>query len=102
LLALSRDANQPANIRRRAIQHAYRGGAPVSEIIRLYDETTDSQLKDAVMAVLVESGEKQATDKLMQIAQKDESTSMRRRAVSVLSRSSDERVKKFLSELVDR
>jgi len=89
-------------MRRRAIQHAYRGGAPVGEIIKLYDETTDSQLKDAVMSVLVESGEKQATDKLMQIAQKDESSSMRRRAVSVLSRSSDERVKKFLSELVDR
>jgi len=102
LLALSRDANQPASMRRRAIQAAYRGGAPVVEIIKLYDETTDSQLKDAVMAVLVESGEKQATDKLMQIAQKDESSSMRRRAVSVLSRSSDERVKKFLSELVDR
>ena len=54
------------------------------------------------MSVLVDSGEKQATDKLMQIAQKDESSSMRRKAVSVLSRSSDERVKRFLSELVDR
>jgi HEAT repeat protein len=102
LLALARDANQPANMRRRMIQHAYRGGATVAEIIKLYDETTDPQLKDALMSVLVESGEKQATDKLMLIAQKDESSSMRRKAVSVLSRSSDERVKKFLSELVDR
>jgi HEAT repeat protein len=102
LLALSRDANQPANTRRNAIRHAYRGGAPVAEIIKLYDETTDPQLKDVVMSVLVESGDKQATDKLMLIAQKDESSSMRRKAVSVLSRSSDERVKKFLSELVDR
>jgi len=101
-VALARDSNQPASMRRRAIQHAYRGGAPVAEIIKLYDETTDSQLKDAVMSVLVDSGEKQATDKLMQIAQKDESSSMRRKAVSVLSRSSDERVKRFLSELVDR
>jgi HEAT repeat protein len=102
LLALSRDANQPTNTRRNAIRHAYRGGAPVAEIIKLYDETTDPQLKDVVMSVLVESGEKQATDKLMAIAQKDESSSMRRKAVSVLSRSSDERVKKFLSELVER
>ena len=102
LLGLSRDANQPVNVRRRAIQHAYRGGAPVTEIIKLYDETTDLQLKDAVMSALVESGEKQATDKLMLIAQKDESSQMRRKAVSVLSRSSDERVKKFLSDLVER
>ena len=102
LVVLAKDANQPIQTRRRAIQHAYRGGAPVAEIIKIYDETTDPQLKDAVMSVLVESGEKQATDKLMQIAQKDESSSMRRKAVSVLSRSSDERVKKFLSELVER
>ena len=102
LVAVARDGNQPVQTRRRALQHAYRGGATVAEIIKIYDETTDNQLKDAVMSVLVESGEKQATDKLMQIAQKDESTSIRRKAVSVLSRSSDERVKKFLSELIER
>jgi hypothetical protein len=102
LLALARDANQPISTRRRAVQHAYRGGTPVPEIIKVYDETTDTQLKDAVLSALVESGEKQATDKLMQIARADESPSMRRKAVSVLSRSSDERVKKFLSELVER
>ena len=102
LVAVARDGNQPVQTRRRALQHAYRGGATVAEIIKIYDETTDNQLKDAVMSVLVESGEKQATDKLMQIAQKDESTSIRRKAVSVLSRSSDERVKKFLSEVIER
>jgi hypothetical protein len=102
LLALATDADQPIATRRRAVQHAYRGGSPVGEIIKVYDETTDTQLKDAVMQALMQSGEKQATDKLMQIARSDESTQMRRKAVSVLSRSSDERVKKFLSELVER
>jgi len=102
LVTMARDSNQPIQTRRRALQHAYRGGAPVAEIVKIYDETTDPQLKDAVMSVLVESGEKQATDKLMLIAQRDESTQMRRKAVSVLSRSSDERVKKFLSDLVQR
>ena len=102
LLALAHDANQPISTRRRAVQHAYRGGSPVTEIIKVYDETTDNQLKDAVMSALMESGEKQATDKLMSIARSDESSQMRRKAVSVLARSSDERVKKFLSELVER
>ena len=102
LVTLARDANQPIQSRRRALQHAYRGGAAVGDVIKIYDESTDPQLKDAIMNVLVESGEKQATDKLMQIAQKDESLSMRRKAVNVLSRSSDERVKRFLSELVER
>lgn len=99
LLALAKDADQPIATRRRAVTHAYRGGTPVSEIIKVYDETTDTQLKDAVMSALAESGEKAATDKLMQIARMDESPQMRRRAISMLGRSSDERVKKFLEGL---
>ena len=102
LLALARDANQPAATRRRAVSHAYRGGTPVAEFVKLYDETTDPQLKDAVMSVLVESGEKAATDKLMAIARQDESSQMRRKAVSHLSRSHDERVKQFLAGMVER
>lgn len=102
LLALARDANQPVSTRRRAVQHAYRGGTPVAEIIKVYDETTDQQVKDAVLAVLVESGDKAATDKLMAIARSDESSSMRRKAISHLSRSSDERVRKFLADMAQR
>ena len=102
MLALAKDADQPIQTRRRAVQHAYRGGASVAELSKIYDETTDNQLKESVMNALVESGEKSATDKLMQIAQMDESTQMRRKAVNVLGRSSDERVKKFLTDLAGR
>jgi HEAT repeat protein len=101
MLSMAKDANQPINTRRRAVQYAYRGGSSVSDIAKIYDETTDTQLKDAVLNTLVESGDKQATDKLMEIARKDESLSMRRKAINVLGRSSDERVKKFLTDLAD-
>ncbi|HEU4996135.1 MAG TPA: HEAT repeat domain-containing protein, partial [Gemmatimonadaceae bacterium] len=100
LVAMAKNPDQPTQVRRRAIQHAYRGGASVGEIIKTYDETTDTQLKESIMNVLVESGDRQATDKLMLIAQKDESSQMRRKALNALSRSSDERVKKFLSGIV--
>lgn len=102
LLDLAGNAEQPASVRRRAVHHAYRGGAPVSDLIKIYDETTDTQLKEAIMATLVESGEQQATDKLMLIAQRDESPQRRRKAINMLGRSSDERVKKFLLELAGR
>jgi len=102
LLALARNVDQPIATRRRAIQHAYRGGTPILEIVKVYDETTDTQMKDAVINALVESGERSATDKLMQIARTDEFPSMRRKAINALSRSSDERVKKFLSDLANR
>jgi hypothetical protein len=102
LLSLAANAEQPRDIRRSAVLQAYRGGAPVSELIKIYDETTDTQLKDAIMSRLVDSGEKTAIDKLMLIAQKDESPQMRRRAINMLGRSSDERVRKFLQDLASR
>jgi len=102
LLALARNADLPASIRRRAVNHAYRAGATVPAIVAVYDETTDPQLKEAVISALVESSEKPATDKLMKIAASDESREIRRKAISALSRSSDVRVKKFLSEIVER
>jgi hypothetical protein len=102
MLAIAKDANQPIQTRRRAVMHAYRGGASVTEISKVYDETTDIQLKESVLNALVESGEKTATDKLMQVARMDESSQMRRKAINALGRSSDERVKKFLSDLAER
>ena len=102
LLALAANTDQPASVRRRAVQHAYRGGAAIADLITIYDQTTDNNLTDAILATLVESGDKQATDKLMQIARMDDSPQMRRKAINLLGRSSDERVKKFLQDLAGR
>lgn len=102
MLAIAKNADMPIQTRRRAVSHAYRGGASVAELAKVYDETTDLQLKESVMNALIESGEKSATDKLMNIARMDESSQMRRKAINVLGRSSDERVKLFLTELAGR
>jgi HEAT repeat protein len=102
MLALARDANQPVEIRRRAVSNAYRGGTPIVDIAKIYDETTDTRIKEAVMSALLESGEKAATDKLMNIARMDDNSQMRKRAINYLGRSSDERVKKFLADLLER
>lgn len=102
MLTIAKNPDLPMQTRRRAVSHAYRGGASVAEISKVYDETTDIQLKESVMNALIESGEKTATDKLMNIARMDESSQMRRKAINVLGRSSDERVKKFLTDLAER
>jgi HEAT repeat protein len=102
MLAIAKNPDQPIQTRRRAVEHAYRGGASVADISKVYDETTDPQLKESVMNALIDSGEKSATDKLMNIARMDESSQMRRKAINVLGRSSDERVKQFLTELAGR
>ncbi|MEK7402171.1 MAG: HEAT repeat domain-containing protein [Gemmatimonadota bacterium] len=101
MVGVARDANQPVKNRVRAVQHAYRGGSSVSDLVKIYDENTDPQIKEAVMTALVDSGEKTAIDKLMEIARRDESLNMRRRAITKLGQSSDQRVKKFLTDLAE-
>ena len=102
LLALARDDNAPINTRRRALQFASRAGVPIAELVRLYDTTTDPQMKESLISLYVQSGDKQAIDKLLAIAKNEENAGLRRRTISQLSRSEDPRVKEFLKDLIER
>jgi hypothetical protein len=74
----------------------------MADLVRLYDTTADPQMKDALIGVYAQSGEKVAVDKLLSIAKSDENPSIRRRTIAQLSRSEDPRVKEFLKEIIER
>ena len=102
LLALARDDNAPIATRRRALQHASRAGVPIADLVKLYDTTTDPQMKESLISLYVQSGDRAAVDKLLAIAKNEENPGLRRRTISQLSRSEDPRVKEFLKELIER
>ena len=102
LLGVARDESAPIQMRRRALQYASRAGVPIADLVRLYDTTTDPQMKDALIGFYAQSGDKLAVDKLLSIAKNDENPGIRRRTIAQLSRSEDPRVKEFLKELIER
>ena len=102
LLGIARDESAPIAARRRALSYASRAGVPTADLVRLYDTTTDPQMKDALIGFYAQSGDKQAVDKLLSIAKNDENPGIRRRTISQLSRSDDPRVKEFLKDLIER
>lgn len=102
LLSLAKDANAPIGTRRRALQYASKAGVPIAELVKLYDTTTDPQMKEALVGHYVQSGDKAAIDKLIAIAKNEENPGIRRRAIQQLSRSEDPRVKEFLKEIIER
>lgn len=102
LLAMARNESASIASRRRAVQFAARAGVPIADLVRLYDTTTDPQMKEALISLYVESGDRVAVDKLLSIARSDENPGIRRRTISQLSRSEDPRVKEFLKDLVER
>ncbi|PYP66895.1 MAG: hypothetical protein DMD26_06320 [Gemmatimonadetes bacterium] len=102
LLGIARDENAPIAMRRRALSYASRAGVPIADLVRLYDTTTDPQMKDALISFYVQSGDRHAVDKLLSIAKNDENPAIRRRTIAQLSRSEDPRVKEFLKDLIER
>jgi HEAT repeat protein len=101
LMTVARSPAGSVAIRRRALQSAAKGGATSAELVAMYDATTDPDLRSVLLAVYQERGERVATDKLLAIAKGDEDRTMRRRAISYLSRSEDPRVREVLREIVE-
>jgi hypothetical protein len=102
LLGVARDESERQSIRQHALQHARRAGAPIGELVALYDRTSDPRMKEILISVFVQSGEKAATDKLLEIVRTETNPSLRRRAINQLSRSDDPRVKEALQKIVDQ
>jgi HEAT repeat protein len=102
LLGVARDENERQSIRQHALQRARGAGAPIGELVALYDRTNDPRMKEMLISVYVESGEKVATDKLLSILRSEENSALRRRVINRLSRSDDPRVKEALQKIVDQ
>lgn len=102
LLGVARDPAATQSMRNSALRSAVRSGARVADLITMYNSTIDYQMKDAIISALVESGDREATDKLLSIARSDDSINARRRAISALGKSNDPRVKRELEALAEK
>lgn len=102
LLNIARGDTGAVRQRRRAVELADRAGVPVSELISLYDNVGDSEIRGAIIDALARDGSRAAVDKLLAIAREDTQSNQRRRAISVLGRFDDSRVREALRGLVER
>lgn len=102
LIGIAQDGNEPLDTRRRAVDAASRAGAPIGDLVKLYDTTTDPGMKETLIGLYIRNGEKPAIDKLLAIVKGEENISVRRRAISQLARSEDPRVKQALQDIVAR
>jgi HEAT repeat protein len=102
LLSAVRNEQASADTRRRALQAARKAGASTTEMVQLYDQVQDANLKSYLISIYGSSKERAATDKLIAIARAEPDRTLRRRAISRLSRSDDPRVKDVLREIVEK
>jgi HEAT repeat protein len=100
MIALAQNGNEPLTMRRRALDAANRAGAPIADMIKLYDTTTDPSMKQTLIAIYIRNGERASVDKLLSIVKSEENMSVRRQTIQRLSSSDDPRIKQALQDLI--
>jgi HEAT repeat protein len=101
LVTIVKDRDQAIRQRRKAAEQLDRAGVPVGEVVKLYDQVDDSELRSQFIDVLAQARTKDATTKLLAIAKDDPQVSLRRRAISALGRVDDPAVRTALKGIVE-
>jgi HEAT repeat protein len=102
LMGIVRDDKQPTETRRRALEYLTRAGATPAALVGLYDATTDTDLRQSLINAYSRLDDKAATDKLIWIARNDQNLTLRRRAVSALSRNNDPAIRQVMADIIER
>lgn len=100
LLAIARDDAQPLGVREVALYRAGTNGAPIEQVVGLYDAVQEQELKSRLISVYARRRETLAVDKLIDIARRETDIELRRRAITALARSGDPRVAQVLLEII--
>ncbi|MGH7638580.1 MAG: HEAT repeat domain-containing protein, partial [Gemmatimonadaceae bacterium] len=102
LLSIALDSTHSPEIRGHALWTAGQAGIPGSELAGLYDRVTNAEVKEKLIWVMSESKDRVATDKLVDIAQKDRDPEMRKKALFWLGQKNDPRVRQILVDILTK
>jgi HEAT repeat protein len=102
LMEVARNDSSGQSRRNTALEAAARAGVPTSELVKLYDGTSDQRLKEAVVSLLVRTGDEASTNKLIAILRDETNYNIRRSLISRLSNSDDPRIRQALKDIVAR
>ena len=103
LMNVAADPKESIEMRKQAIFSASQTGVATSEIAKVYDRVSDSELREHVIFVLSQrQRDPVAMDKLFDIAKNEKDPELRKKAIFWLGQSRDPRVQQFLMDLINR
>lgn len=100
IVRMVRDESAGARQRRRAASLLDRVGVSTRDVIPLYDQVSDGEVRGHLIDMMAQAGTREATAKLIQIAKEDTQPNARRRAISALGKRDDPDVRNALKGLV--
>ena len=103
LVEIARDKSISIEARKNALFWAGQSGVGVRQLIDLYDEMKgQSEIQNQLIFVFSQRRDREAVDKLMEIAKSDPDRDVRKQAIFWLGQSRDPRVQQFLLDLINR
>ncbi|MGH7677742.1 MAG: HEAT repeat domain-containing protein [Gemmatimonadaceae bacterium] len=102
LLGLAMDTTLSSDLRGHALWTAGQAGVPGSDLAAMYDRVRDPEVKEKLIWVLSESRDRVATDKLIEIAQKDPDRERRKNAMFWLGQKNDPRIRQMLMDILTK
>ena len=104
LMARAKDRALDAELRKSALFWAGQSGAEVSDLADVYDTAAeDIELRKQVIFVLSQRRrDAAAMDKLVDIAQKEKDTELRRQAIFWIGQSNDPRAAKLIEDIINK
>jgi HEAT repeat protein len=102
LLGVANDTSYSDEVRGHAVFSAGQAGVAGAELAAMYDRVRGDEVKEKLIWVMSESRDAVATDKLVDIAQKDPDREMRKKALFWLGQKNDPRVRKILTDILTK
>jgi HEAT repeat protein len=102
LLDVAQNARESVELRKKALFWASQAGVSFEELSALYGRAGDRELREQLIFVYSQRREREAVDRLMEIARRDADPELRRKAIFWLGQSRDPRAAQFLTSLLDR
>jgi hypothetical protein len=101
LMDIAVDDQEDIRMRTRALFWAGQmRGVAVQDLIGLYDRVSNREMKEQLIFVYSQRREREAVDKMMDIARRDPDRRLKERAIFWLGQSKDPRVAQFLIDLI--
>jgi HEAT repeat protein len=101
LLGIAKNGQEPIELRKRALFWAGQGSASIGELVRLYDGITDREMREQLVFVYSQRNEREAMDKMIDIARRDPDQEIRKRALFWISQSKDPRATQLIQDILE-
>jgi HEAT repeat protein len=102
LLDIAANQREGVELRKKALFWAGQGGADIADLVRLYDRTTDREMKEQLIFVYSQRRDAAAVDKMIDIARHETDRELRNKAVFWLGQSHDPRAAQALLEIINQ